>query len=154
VRALLVAVITAGVLAQPGAAHVDVAPGVLETGRDVVLEIELPRLRPGPPPTGLAVSGRGVRQLAVDAAGRAGVETRWRVRVRVDAEPGPLQLLLRASFADGRTVEVRQSLKVVPARDRSSASSPSAAVAAATAVGAAAAVGLAVVARRRSRRVG
>ena len=150
-RALLVAVITlAGVCAQPAAAHVEVTPGVLESGREVVLEIELPLLRPGPPPTSLAVSGRGVRQLAADAAGRAGVETRWRVRVRVDAEPGPLQLLLRASFADSRSVDVRQSLTVVPTRDSNGSSVPEVAAAATAAVGAAL-VALALVARRRAR---
>ncbi|HZG34255.1 MAG TPA: hypothetical protein VEY87_00260 [Gaiellaceae bacterium] len=151
-RALLVAVITlAGVCTQEAAAHVEVAPGVLESGREVVLEIELPLLRPGPPPTSLAVSGRGVRQLAADAAGRVGRETRWRVRVRVDAEPGPLQLLLRASFADGRSVDVRQSLTVVPARDPNGSPLPEVAAAATAAVGAAL-VALALVARRRARR--
>jgi hypothetical protein len=48
--------------------------------------------------------------------GLAGVESRWRVRVRVGAPPGPLTLLLRAEFADGQSVVVRHAATVVPAR--------------------------------------
>ena len=82
----------------------------------MTLDVELPRLRPGAAPTRLRVSGRGVRQLSAEAAGLAGVESRWRVRVRVGAPPGPLTLLLRADFSDGQTVVVRHAVTVVPAR--------------------------------------
>ncbi len=82
----------------------------------MTLDVELPRLRPGPPPTSLGVSGGRVRQLSAEAAGLAGVESRWRLRVRVGAPPGPLTLLLRAGFADGETVVVRHAVTVVPAR--------------------------------------
>jgi len=82
----------------------------------MTLDVELPRLRPGAPPTSLGISGGGVRQLSAEAAGLAGVESRWRVRVRVGAPPGPLTLLLRADFPDGQTVVVRHAVTVVPAR--------------------------------------
>jgi hypothetical protein len=97
-------------------AHVDVLPRLLEASEETTLRVELPRLRPGPPPTELDVAGTGVRQLSSEAAGLAGVESRWRARVRVEAEPGPLTLLLRARFTDGRLVVVRHAVTVVPAR--------------------------------------
>jgi len=113
-RLLVVAV--AGALLLPGAAlaHLEITPGLLESGRDVVLRVELPELRPGDLPTSLAVSGEGVRQLDSEAAGAFGRETRWRVRIHVGAAPGPVELLLTAGFADGSTVEVRRGVTVVP----------------------------------------
>jgi hypothetical protein len=116
VRSLLVAVIAALLLPVAAPAHLEINPGLLESGRDVDLEIELPELRPGGPPTSLAVSGEGVRQLGSRPAGTRGRETRWEVRVHVAAAPGPTELVLRAGFADGGTVEVRRVVTVVPAR--------------------------------------
>jgi hypothetical protein len=137
------------VVAPAARAHVEVLPAVVAAGDEVVLSVELPRLRPGSPPTGLTISGAGLRQLSVSSAGRAGAETRWRVRVAVEAEPGPLPIVLTASFADGRSVDVRQALTVVPARRGGSAALRTLAlVAALAAVGAAAAA----VALRTARR--
>jgi hypothetical protein len=135
--------------ATPAFAHVDVAPRLLEAGEETTLRVELPRLRPGAPPTDVAVAGAGVRQLSAEAAGLIGVESRWRVRVRVDAEPGPLTLLLRAEFADGETVVVRHPVTVVPAR---SGGGRSAATLVAGAAAVIVAVGSAVLLVRRGRR--
>ncbi len=115
-RLLLVAVTTALLLPAAGLAHLEVTPALLESGRDVDLSVELPELRPGELPTSLTVSGDGVRQLRSRAAGTFGRETRWEVRVHVGAAPGPTELVLRAGFADGDTVEVRRIVTVVPAR--------------------------------------
>jgi hypothetical protein len=136
--------------AAPAAAHVNVSPGLLEAGEEMTLRVELPRLRPGAPPTDLSITGEGVRQLSSEAAGLVGVESRWRVRVRVHAAPGPLTLLLRAGFRDGESVVVRQAVTVVPAR---SGDGPSAVlIAGAAAAAAAAAVGSAAFLLRRARR--
>lgn len=115
-RSLLVAVVAALLLPLAASAHLEIRPGLLESGRDVELRVELPELRAGEPPTSLAVSGDGVRQLRSRVAGKRGRETRWEVRVHVAAEPGPTELVLRAGFADGSTVEVRRVVTVVPAR--------------------------------------
>ncbi len=118
----------------------------------MTLDVELPRLRPGAPPTGLGVSGGGVRQLSAEAAGLAGAESRWRVRVRVGAPPGPLTLLLRADFADGQTVVVRHAVTVVPAA-RSGGGTSTALLVGVAAASLAAAGGLALL-LARSRRPG
>lgn len=102
-------------LAAPAAAHVSVLPSLLPSGAETTLEIELPSLRPGRQPTALAVSGQGLEQLSARRVGPSGGETRWRVRVRVDAAPGPLALALAARYADGGSVRVVQTLTVVPA---------------------------------------
>ena len=115
----------------------------------MTLDVELPRLRPGAPPTSLGISGRGVRQLSAEAAGLAGVESRWRVRVRVGAPPGPLTLLLRADFADGQTVVVRHAVTVVPAG--SSGGTPTALLVGMAVVSVAAVGGLALLLRRGRR---
>jgi hypothetical protein len=112
------------VLAGEAAAHVNVSPGLLETGRESTLRIELPELRPGLQPSALAVSGRGVRVLGSSSTGRLGAESRWRVRVEIEAEPGPLALTLVARYSDGRSVTVRQALTVIPSSEATSSSSP------------------------------
>ncbi len=112
------------------------------------LLVELPELRPGEPPTTLTVEGVGVRQISSEPAGGVGQETQWDVRVAVDAAPGPAELRLIASFADGESVEVRRAVTVVPAADDDG--TPVAALAAAV-VALAALVGAAVVLRRRPR---
>lgn len=148
VRSLFVAVTVALLVPAAGLAHVDVSPGLLEAGQEVELRVELPELRPDATPTRLDVSGPGVRQLSTRGAGRSGEETRWRVRVLVTAQPGPTTLLLRARFADGRSVEVRRSVTVVPAvSERSGAP---VAVFAAAAVGLGALLGAAIILRRRA----
>lgn len=146
-RSVLVAVTVALVAASGAAAHVDVRPGLLESGEEVELRVELPELRPGATPTGLEVLGDGVRQLSSRADGRSGEETRWRVRVLVTAEPGPTQIVLRALFADGRSVDVRRTVTVVPTRDDGDGAPVVAIGAAALAL--AGLVGAAVLLRRR-----
>jgi len=44
----------------------------------------------------------------------------WSVRVRADAPPGQVPLILRAVYRGGEVVEVRNSLTVVPAPEASS----------------------------------
>ena len=114
-KAVAVAVLAALALPAGAAGHVDVRPGLLESGEVVELRIELPELRPGEPPADLEVLGPGVRQLSSRPDGRRGQETWWRVRVAVDAAPGPTSLTLRASFADGAVVNVERAVTVVPA---------------------------------------
>ena len=54
--------------------------------------------------------------LASSLQGVAGAETLWNVRVRVSpaVPPGELLLILRAFFADGKSVEVDGAVTVVP----------------------------------------
>jgi hypothetical protein len=103
-------------LAQPALAHVDVRPRLVEQGRATQLRVELPQLRAGAPPVRLEVEAPGVAVLASGLEGIAGAETVWSVRVRVSpAVPaGDLALVLRAIFADGKSVEVDGAITVVP----------------------------------------
>ena len=148
-RNLLVAVTIVLATAGTAAAHVEVRPGLLESGREVELRVELPELRPDAAPTTLEIAGEGVRQLSSRPAGRAGEETRWRVRVLVTASPGPTTLSLRARFADGRSVVVRRTVTVVPASGPADTGTRVAAIAAAV-VGLGAVLGAAVLLRRRA----
>lgn len=148
-RNLLVAVTIVLATAGTAAAHVEVRPGLLESGREVELRVELPELRPDAAPTTLEIAGEGVRQLSSRPAGRAGEETRWRVRVLVTASPGPTTLSLRARFADGRSVVVRRTVTVVPPSGSGDTGTPVAAIAAAV-VGLGAVLGAAVLLRRRT----
>ncbi len=100
---------------EPASAHVDVRPRVVEQGAIAELRVELPQLRPGPAPTALEVTGDGIDVLAVSLEGTQGPETVWAVRVRVAGPPRQAQLVLRAVFADGESVEVDDTLTVVPA---------------------------------------
>jgi hypothetical protein len=93
---------------------VSVEPRLVEQGEVAELAVELPRLRPGAAPERLEVEGPGLELLSSRLAGTRGVETRWAVRVRVDAEPGRVPLTLRPVYADGRSVEVEGALTVVP----------------------------------------
>ena len=78
------------------------------------LRVELPRLRPGPAPERLNVAGDGIEVLSSRLQGRSGPETVWTVRIRAAGPPRPVALTLRASFPDGRAVEVGDDLTVVP----------------------------------------
>jgi hypothetical protein len=122
-KALVVAVLLALALPVAALAHVNVRPTLVVRGEETQLRIELPDLRPGRAPTRLDVSGPGVEQVSSSAIGLSGPESRWRVRVRVTTEPGPLPLLLHARYADGRTVRIGQTLTVVP-RGASAGSGP------------------------------
>lgn len=81
--------------------------------------VELPRLRPGAPPERLEVEGRELVVLASSLREVAGPETRWNVRLRTESPPGNVPLVLRAVYADGRSVEVEDALTVVPADETS-----------------------------------
>jgi hypothetical protein len=101
---------------EPALAHVDVQPRLVEQGRATQLRIELPQLRAGAPPVRLEVEAAGVAMLSSSLVGLAGNETHWNVRLRVSpAVPaGDLLLVLRAFFADGKSVEVDGTITVVP----------------------------------------
>lgn len=78
------------------------------------LLVELPRLRPGAAPERLEIVATDLDVLSSRLREVSGGETRWDVRARTDAPPGPLALVLRAGFAGGQTVEVDDTLTVVP----------------------------------------
>ena len=103
-------------LAEPALAHVDVRPRLVEQGKPTQLRVELPQLRAGDSPVRLEVEAPGLTVLASNLQGIAGAETVWSVRVLVGpAVPaGDLLLVLRAFFADGRSVEVDGAITVVP----------------------------------------
>lgn len=101
--------------AQPALAHVDVRPTLVEQGSLAELRVELPPLRPGPRPERLELEGQGIEVLAVRMQAVSGPETVWTVRLRANGPPGVTPLVLRAVYADGKSVEVDQQLTVVPA---------------------------------------
>ena len=108
------------VTAEGASAHVDVQPRLVEQGVITQLRVELPQLRPGPAPQRIEVEGAGLEVLSARLQGRKGSETVWSVRVRADAPPGQVPLILRAVYTGGEAVEVRNSLTVVPAPEASS----------------------------------
>ncbi len=83
------------------------------------VRVELPPLRPGPPPRRLEVEGDGIDVSSSDLQGTSGSETVWSVRLRATAAPGVVPLVLRAVYADGQSVEVDQQLTVAPAPETS-----------------------------------
>ena len=103
--------------ADPASAHIVVTPDLIELGQTVELQIELSPLRPGSPPETLELEGAGLEVYSTELEARVGAETRWRARIRATGSPGALPIVLRAVYADGRTVEVDQSLTVVPASE-------------------------------------
>jgi hypothetical protein len=107
------------VTAQGAWAHVDVQPRLVEQGKIAELRVELPRLRPGAGPVRLELEAPGVEVLSSRLQAIVGSETRWTVRLRVDAQPGRLVIVLRPVYADGKTVEVHDALTVVPATEAS-----------------------------------
>ena len=106
--------------AEDAWAHVDVQPRLVEQGDVTQLRVELPKLRPGPAPERIEVEGAGIEILSARLQGTKGSETVWTVRVRADAPPGVVPLILRAVYAGGEAVEVKNSLTVVPAPEASS----------------------------------
>jgi hypothetical protein len=135
-------------LSQPAAAHVDIRPRLVEQGAVAELVVELPRLRPGAAPQRLDVEGPGLDVLSTALRGAVGSETQWNVRLRADTAPGTVPIVLRAMYADGRAVTVRNSLTVVPGEQ--SESFPWAWVGGGVAVAVGAAAGALALARRRS----
>ena len=136
------------VTAQGAAAHVDVRPRLVEQGEIAQLRVELPKLRPGPAPERIEVEGAGIEVLSARLQGTKGSETVWTVRLRPTAPHGEVPLILRAVYAGGEAVEVRDSLTVVPAPEASSF--PWAVVAGGTLLAFALALGLLRLARRRA----
>jgi hypothetical protein len=108
------------VTAEGAWAHVNVQPRLVEQGVITQLRVELPQLRPGPAPHRIEVEGAGLEVLSTRLQGKKGTETVWSVRVRADAAPGQVPLTLRAVYAGGEAVEVKNSLTVVPAPEASS----------------------------------
>jgi hypothetical protein len=136
------------VLPQGAWAHVDVRPRLVEQGEITQLRVELPQLRPGPAPQRIEVEGPGIEVLSTRLQGKKGSETVWTVRVRADGAPGEVPLILRAVYAGGEAVEVKNSLTVVPGPEPSSF--PWAVVAGGTLLALALAVALLRLARRRT----
>ena len=118
----------------PASAHLDLTPRLVEQGAVVEVRVELPQLRPGAPPQGLEVSGDGIEVLSAELQETLGSETVWSVRLRANAEPGVVPLLLRAVYADGQSVEVDEQLTVRPAEEESGFPWPAAIVGALLAV--------------------
>lgn len=128
------------------------APALLSSPSETVLRIELPGLRSGRDPAALDVSGPGVRVLSSDRSGSLGDESRWRVRVRIETAPGPLPLVLVARYADGRSVTIRQTVTVIPARTTDTSGTPFLTIVAAIVGLLAVATVLLLVGRSRTRR--
>ena len=103
--------------ADPAYAHIVVTPDLIELGETVDVQVELSRLRPGAPPETLELEGDGLEVFSTELEARVGAETRWRARIRATGSPGVLPIVLRAVYPDGRSVEVDQSLTVVPATE-------------------------------------
>ena len=136
----------AAVAAEPAAAHLDFRPRLVEQGVVADVRVELPELRPGVAPRRLELVGAGVEVISTRLVDSVGAETRWDVRLRATAEPGVVALVLRAVYADGKSVEVDQQLAILPAPQTSGF--PLVGVL----TGVFLAVGLAVVALRLARR--
>jgi hypothetical protein len=77
-------------------------------------------LRPGPAPQRIEVEGAGIEVLSARLQGTKGSETVWSVRMRANGPPGQVPLVIRAIYGGGETVEVKNSLTVVPAPEESS----------------------------------
>lgn len=114
------------------------------------LRIELPQLRPGPAPERLELESSALEVLSTRRQAIVGVETRWTARIRTEAEPGPLPLVLRAVFADGESVEVEDVITVVPGRSEADDAFPWAGAAVGTLVAVAVAAGALRLARRKA----
>ena len=101
-------------LAQPALAHLDIRPTLVEQGVVTNVRVELPQLRPGPAPDRLEVEGDGIDVISAVLQGTSGSDSVWTVRLRPTAAPGALPIVLRAVYADGRSVAVDQQLTVAP----------------------------------------
>jgi hypothetical protein len=108
----------ASVSAEPALAHVDVRPDLVEQGDVVEIAIEMPLITPGPDLVRLEIEGDGIEVLSTrKLPNLPGPEAHWNARVRVDAPIGRAPFVLRPVYADGDSVEFRQSFTVVPAVD-------------------------------------
>ncbi len=138
-------------MTEPALGHVDIQPRLVEQGTATVLRVEVPQLRAGPPPVRLEVEGDGVTVLASSLQGMAGRETVWNVRLRVSpaVPPGELRLIMRAVFADGKSVEVDGNVTIVPPAPNAPERFPWFGVAAGVTLALALAVAALLFARRR-----
>ena len=114
------AALAMAVLAQPALAHLVIQPTLLEQGVVTDVSIELPQLRPGSAPRRLEVAGEGIDVISSDLQGTSGTDTLWKVRLQATADPGMAPVVLRAVYADGKSVEVDQQFTVAPAPERAS----------------------------------
>jgi hypothetical protein len=117
--ATLAALLTA-LSAEPALAHLVIQPTLLEQGVVTDVSIELPQLRPGSTPRRLEVAGEGIDVISSDLQGTSGTDTLWKVRLRATADPGVAPVVLRAVYADAKSVEVDQQFTVAPAPEQSS----------------------------------
>ena len=108
------AVLGMTVLAQPALAHLDIRPTLVEQGVVTDVRVELPQLRPGGPPDQLEVEGDGIEVISSVLQGTSGSDSVWIVRLRATGAPGAAPIVLKAVYADGRSVEVDQQLTVAP----------------------------------------
>jgi hypothetical protein len=109
----------ASLLTEPASAHLDVRPRIVEAGAAVDLLVELPRLRPGPRPVALELEADGLDVMSTRLIDTVGGDTLWTARIRVRADAGTLPIVLRAVYADGRSVEADESLVVLGAEESS-----------------------------------
>lgn len=109
-----IATLLAALLPGSAQAHLNLQPRLVEQGRVTDLVVDLPPLRAGAPPVELTVEAAGLRMLASRFREAIGTDTRWDVRVEVDAPPGLLDLVLRAGYSDGSSVDVDERLTVLP----------------------------------------
>ena len=114
------AALAMAVLAQPALAHLVIQPTLLEQGVVTDVSIELPQLRPGSAPRRLDVEGEAIDVISSDLQGTSGTDTLWKVRLQATADPGVAPVVLRAVYADGKSVEVDQQFTVAPAPERAS----------------------------------
>jgi hypothetical protein len=114
------AALAMAVLAQPALAHLVIQPTLLEQGVVTDVSIELPQLRPGSAPRSLDVEGAAIDIISSDLQGTSGTDTLWKVRLQATADPGVAPVVLRAVYADGKSVEVDQQFTVAPAPERAS----------------------------------
>lgn len=111
---LSIATLLAALWPGSAQAHLNLQPRLVEQGRVTDLVVDLPPLRAGSPPVELAVEATGLRMLASRLRETIGGDTRWDLRVEVDAPPGLLELVLRAGYSDGSSVDVDERLTVLP----------------------------------------
>jgi hypothetical protein len=62
--------------------HLDIRPTLVEQGVVTDIRVELPPLRPGPPPDRLEVEGDGIEVISATLQGTSGSDTVWTVRLR------------------------------------------------------------------------
>lgn len=97
---------------------------MLEAGRTQTVSVDVPTLPDGRPAERVELDAEGLELVGTPERTPAAspAETRFRVRVRVDAPEGPLQLTLRARYPARGAVAFPVVVTVVPPATRSSPS--------------------------------